>query len=110
MKGVDRMNFLTVEEVALMVDVNKETVRRWIRSGELKATKHSKKEGYEITEESLYDCLQRIGKTKYASKLDYTMPYPIDENSLRQELIHLKRARTKLDNAIQAIEDLLGEG
>ena len=104
------MNFLTVEEIALMIDVKKETVRRWIRSGELKATKHSKKEGYKISEESLYDYLQRTRKTKYTSKLEYTSPRSLDKNSLRQELIHLKRARTKLDDAIQAIEDLLGEG
>lgn len=40
--------FYFVEDVANMLDVNQETVRRWIRSGALNAKMYSKKGGYRI--------------------------------------------------------------
>jgi excisionase family DNA binding protein len=49
---------LTVEEVSVRAGVQKETVRRWIRSGQLPAKKMSKKQGYRIREEDLVAFLE----------------------------------------------------
>lgn len=46
-----------VESVADLLWVNEETVRRWIRSGKLKARIESKKQGYKISLTNLYDFL-----------------------------------------------------
>ncbi|WP_066647661.1 MULTISPECIES: helix-turn-helix domain-containing protein [Clostridia] len=58
------MKTYTVKEVAEMLDTNPETVRRWIRSGKLKAEKSSRKDGNVIQEDDLYKYLR--GTSKYA--------------------------------------------
>ena len=45
--------FLTVEEVAKRLSVHEETVRRWIRSGELQAIDLSGPAGYRISQAEL---------------------------------------------------------
>lgn len=45
--------FYFVEDVATILEVNSETVRRWIRSGKLKAKAESKRGGYRIRLEDL---------------------------------------------------------
>ena len=52
----------TVENIAAMLNVNKETVRRWIRSGKLDGTILSKKGGYAVSEEQLTKFLSRYNK------------------------------------------------
>ena len=47
------MNTFTVQQVADILKTNPETVRRWIRSGKLKAEKTSNKTGNVILESSL---------------------------------------------------------
>lgn len=47
------MKTYKVEEISILFNVNKETVRRWIRSGELNAIIESKKIGHKISEEDL---------------------------------------------------------
>ena len=47
------MTYYTVYEAANLIGVNPETVRRWIRSGELAATLSSKKNGYAINQTDL---------------------------------------------------------
>lgn len=49
------MKVYTVRDVAGEFGVSEETVRTWIRSGELAATKTSNRAGYLITEEDLDD-------------------------------------------------------
>lgn len=44
-------SYLTVDEISDKLDVNKETVRKWIRSGRLKATIYSRRNGSIISEE-----------------------------------------------------------
>ena len=48
------MKTYTVKEVSTMLDVNEETVRRWIRSGKLYSDIDNKKQGFVITELDLY--------------------------------------------------------
>lgn len=52
------MKKYTIDEVAVKLKVNKETVRRWIRNNELAAILNSKKEGYVIEEHSLIAFLE----------------------------------------------------
>ncbi len=47
------MNFFDVRDVANILKVNEETVRRWIRRGELEAQNFGGKAGYRIKPESL---------------------------------------------------------
>jgi len=47
------MKNYTVKEIASLLSVNEETVRRWVRSGELSARQISRKSGNVISEENL---------------------------------------------------------
>ena len=48
---------LSVAQIAELMDVNKETVRRWIRYGKLKASFNSRKEGFAIAADDLSEFL-----------------------------------------------------
>lgn len=54
------MKVYTVRDVAGEFGVSEETVRTWIRSGELAATKTSNRAGYLITEEDLDDFCDNV--------------------------------------------------
>lgn len=65
------MTYYTVYEAANLIGVNPETVRRWIRSGELAATLSSRKNGYLINQTDLLtirsknvDALNAVRKTE----------------------------------------------
>ena len=45
----------SVKEIASLLEVSQETVRRWIRSGKLKATRNSRKEGNVVSREALQE-------------------------------------------------------
>jgi len=59
--------FYSVKEVSNILEVNEETVRRWIRSGDLKAVINSKKQGHNISSVDLNDFLKK--HSKYESKI-----------------------------------------
>jgi excisionase family DNA binding protein len=50
--------FLTVEDVAKRLSVHEETVRRWIRNGELEAIDLQGPAGYRITQAALNRFIQ----------------------------------------------------
>ena len=56
------MDTYTVKEVAKMMNTSEETVRRWIRSGKLKASMDSRKEGSVITEAMLKEFVKTTPK------------------------------------------------
>jgi len=56
-RELDRL--LTVEEVAAHVGVTEETVRRWLRGGELRGLRFSRKMGWRIREADLRTFLDR---------------------------------------------------
>ena len=58
------MKSYTVFDVAKLVGKNPETVRRWIRSGKLKAVQSSRKDGNVVLEDELYRFLRST--TKYS--------------------------------------------
>ena len=56
------MKSYSVEEISKMLGKNPETVRRWIRSGKLKATQDSRKKGNLVTDAELSRFLRTSGK------------------------------------------------
>lgn len=101
------MQKYTVKEIASRFDVSEETVRRWIRSGKLKASKSSKKEGNIITEEDLYNfCLYN---PKYNKGLNMPDMKKIYCRNLTAILTDLRKQRKILDIRIKAIEKTLKE-
>lgn len=56
------MKTYSVKEIAEMLGTNPETIRRWIRSGKLKAEKSSRKEGNVIQEIDLYRYLRSTSR------------------------------------------------
>jgi excisionase family DNA binding protein len=59
------VTFYTVAEIATAFGINQETVRRWIRGGEMEAEHGSLREGMKISESSIQNFLSK--HTKYAS-------------------------------------------
>lgn len=56
------MKTYSVKDISDMLDTNPETVRRWIRSGKLKANQHSRKDGNTVREDELYKYLRSTSK------------------------------------------------
>ena len=70
------MKTYTVAQVAEMLSVYPETVRRWIRSGKLKAVQTSRKGGNAISEESLREFLEKDNHAKYSREAEKTLKVP----------------------------------
>ncbi len=56
------MKTYSVKEIADLLKTNPETVRRWIRTGKLRAVQQSRKDGNVVTEQSLNDFLKSSPK------------------------------------------------
>lgn len=82
---------MNTKEISLKLDVSEETVRRWIRSGKLKACKTSRKHGYIITEKDYYEF-----KNSRSEKTE--------DCDLRDEVLRLI---TKRENEIKELKLLL---
>lgn len=54
----DEERLLTVDQVAERLQVNPETVRRWLRRGELEGVDLGHKAGYRVTEAALREFLE----------------------------------------------------
>lgn len=103
------MRNYNVAEIAKLLNVNEETVRRWIRSGDLKSTQTSKKNGNVINEQNLYEFMKT--KPKYRTMLDLS-EFQINntyEEKLNELLIDLIKERDKLNKQINKIQVLLEE-
>lgn len=100
------MRNYTIVEVAEMLNVTPEQVRRWIRSGKLIATIVSKKSGYVISEHDLFMFVRII--PKYLDKLCMQID-PIDEikYKLTSVLIDLIDQRDLLTKRIDTISLML---
>ena len=60
----------TISEVASIFSVSEETIRRWIKSGRLRASIDSKKEGYKVAEKDLKEFVE-TQKPKYRKFLPF---------------------------------------
>ncbi len=96
------MKNYTVKEIAEMLRINPETVRRWIRDGKLQSSMDSKFEGNYVSQKHLNDFLKKT--PKYALPLMFIpqigIPIMVYEQLLRQKN---KRAKKEiLESAIES--------
>ena len=104
------MKTYNVAEIAKLLNVNKETVRRWIRSGQLKSTQKSKRDGNVIDELDLFEFVQT--KPKYRNmvgvpELQISNTYISEKlNYLLNDLIY---ERDKLNDEINKIQKIIKE-
>ena len=99
-----------VAEIAKLLNVNKETVRRWIRSGQLKSTQKSKRDGNVIDELDLFEFVQtrpRYRNMVGVPELQISNTYISEElNYLLNDLIY---ERDKLNDEINKIQKIIKE-
>lgn len=103
------MKTYSVAEIAKLLNVNKETVRRWIRSGQLKSIQKSKRDGNVIDELDLFEFVQT--KPKYRNmvgvpELQINNTYSEELNYLLNDLIY---EYDKLNDEINKLQKILKE-
>ena len=103
------MKIYKVAEVAKLLKVNEETVRRWIRSGDLIATIESKKKGFVINEQDLYEFLETKHKCRARVELSEFKISETYREKLNEVLIDLIKERARLNYQIKIIQSLLDE-
>lgn len=100
----------TVKQVAKLLDVNDDTVRRWIRLGILESTIKSYKEGHEISEQQLAEFMKR--KPKY-DKIGYVeMPVMYTNDyvvALDKTIANLKHSLFEIEYEIKRLEKIRKE-
>lgn len=88
----------TVKQVAEKLNVNEETVRRWIRNGEMDAISVSRKEGYKISLLDLNNfCKQH---PKYAKETEDIKYIKIE---IQQTYREIRRLAKRLDVLTQEL-------
>ena len=95
--------YYTVCQVASMLNVSPETVRRWIRKGDLNAIKPNyKKEGFRIDEDSISEFINNRKKYKVLRE-------PMSQQTLEKikRLREIQRRIEKLEKIVSEIDDLL---
>ena len=104
------MKIYSVAEIAKLLNVNKETVRRWIRSGQLKSTQKSKRDGNVIDELDLFEFVQT--KPKYRNMVGVPK-LQISNTIIKEDLNYLLNdliyERDKLNDEINKIQKIIKE-
>lgn len=104
------MKQYTVAEIANLLNIDKETIRRWIRSNKLKASQASRKIGNVVEEEDLYEFLQTMPKyRKIICLTEHTFDNDAYTKKLNEILKSLIKERDMLDERINKIQALLEE-
>ena len=101
------MSIYNTKEIADLLDVNEETVRRWIRYGLLKAERLSKKQGNIVHEKDLFEFVSdkpKYKKTVRANIQQRNNPFSLDD--LLNDLIIQRKL---LDEYITKLQVLLKE-
>lgn len=101
------MKYYSVKEIANLISVNEETVRRWIREGKLKSTIISKKTGNSIKESDLYEFLNTIPRYRLLFEIKEPKIDEIYNGKLHELLDELILERDKINDYISKIEKLL---
>ena len=98
--------YYTVTQVSEMFNVDPETVRRWVRNGQLNATLECKRSGFHIDEESVNDFINRY--PKYRRIVLPTEVYSINNsNEIKSRLNKIKRYTNRIDELVKEIEELM---
>ena len=92
--------FYSTKQIAKMLNVSEETVRRWIRNGKLKANSKSRKQGNKI---SIFDLNKFYDQNpKYAKQADIKI--------IKSEVIEItqdiKQLEIKLEHLKQKLKEL----
>lgn len=61
--------WLTVEEISQTLVIHRETVRRWVRSGELRSLRLGRRGGYRVKQSDLDSFLERFVWTADQSEM-----------------------------------------
>ena len=107
------MTYYTVEQLSERLDVSKETIRRFIRTGELKAEKGSNKNGFHISEENLKEFLDRHSKYEKIFYRNVSETPSLDTSDvveLESILLSLVEMRNTLNKEIKRFCDLIEKG
>lgn len=95
--------YYTVSQIASKLDVNPETVRRWIRDGRLDAVRSScKKKGSRIDEKSLSDFLDKNPRYKISAK-SFNLPKSNKSRRLRE----IRKRVEIIEKLVSEINELL---
>ncbi len=112
----------SVKEVSQLLGTSEETVRRWIRSGKLKANMNSRKQGSVITDSMLKAFVQT--KPKYASLItpaggiaatatillgDIIAQNIIKKGKIKKATINTKEIKDMLKDDIVSSKELINE-
>lgn len=99
--------YYTVTQVSEMLSVDPETVRRWVRTGRLKATLENKRSGFHIDEESFNDFVNRY--PKYGRVVLPTINLPTIDSSkeIKIRLDKIKNYAKRIDKLVAEIEELM---
>ena len=101
------MNTYKTKEISELLEVSEETVRRWIRSGKLKAEKSSKKQGNIVNEKDLFEFVSDNPKYKKMIQAEnHQRDNPFSLHDLLNDLII---QRNQLDEYVVKIQALLKE-
>ena len=101
------MKIYNTKEIADLLDVDNETVRRWVRSGELKAEQSSRKQGNIVYEKDLFDFISN--KPKYKKMISSNIQ-PINKTFLLNDLLNdLIIQRDLLNSYITKLQSLIEE-
>ena len=101
------MKIYNTKEIAELLGVDNETVRRWIRSGELKAEQLSRKQGNIVYEKDLLNFIS--DKPKY-KKIVSSNIQPINNTFLLNDLLNdLIIQRDLLNDYITKVQSLMKE-
>ena len=87
------MKYYTVKDISAMLSVDRETVRRWIRAGELKSTMISRKKGNIISEEFLEEFFNEYPKYR-----------PLDPEEVREKLNNVRELAENIEKNMKLIE------
>lgn len=96
----------TVKEVAIMLGVNQETVRRWVRTGILQASKESRKDGFSISEVELSQFIHKNPKYKDDGLFVFADPGTYITNCINDiddRIIMLKNTIKKLNIELETL-------
>ena len=92
------MRIYTVSEISSLLDTSPETVRRWIRGGELIAIQTSRKEGNQITEDDLLKFLR--SKPRYRAIVGRIMTERLLNKVGNTPMRTLKTENSPLENLL----------
>lgn len=104
------MKMYSTKEVAKILDVNEETIRRWVREGLLKAVRNCGRGGHKFTESELerFKGIRRDRKHCYHDM--YQIGDPMDIERFKQEVYEILAEFATIEAKLTSILNELERG